>query len=548
MAINAGASRRIIIAIFGSIGLLLAIGDRCAAADDPPAASEDVQERGIGGMPRVMQPVPQNPPSGSSITPMPKVMTPSTPKVTDEAKRVTFSRGETQWISWDYLRTYQPATVATLLSSVKSGAIPASAIAGLVHPNDMQSLLNNPNLVPAASGPQSGPPKFAIQTSAVPSLYSSLPLRSTPGSIDFGPMLVGQSVSSRLHVIAPAAGTMSVVIPDGAFHIRQLISHTGGYRMQQTTVPLANGTTRQAIVSMPIVDQQIAAPPWTIAVKAGQDVEIIIDVTTQRTVKLGEHSSAIQIHHSDGRSTSVPIHARLDGLLYGIGIHMDGLFYVLPGNDLLIPFEWYNDGEQSSATLALENLPTGFTIVTPAPGVTLGKGQRQQSSIVINSGTYITPRDAPVAPLPVLFRVANGPTHLTYTVQIQVVRSWVHQAVGAQAFFDDGERVDVTGFVELRRDGWFLFSGEITSTGVGKGFGISFDSIYRYQVGLVLPRSLTSINVSGSFGHGSLGHSSSTKDTWAQSGMSYDLEKYFIETLQGLSSVEPTIRVTRSTF
>jgi len=146
-------------------------------------------------------------------------------------------------------------------------------------------------------------------------------------------MLVGQTVSGRMHVTAPAAGTMNVVIPDGAFRIRQLISHTGAYRMQNATIPLANGTTRQTIVSVPIVDQQIMVAPWTIAVKAGQDVEIIVDVTTQRTIKLGEHASAVQINHSNGRSTSVPIHARLDGLLFGIGIHMDGLFYVLPGND-----------------------------------------------------------------------------------------------------------------------------------------------------------------------------------------------------------------------
>ena len=380
-----------------------------AQEQSSPGQAEDVQERGVGVIPKVTQPVPQIPPTGNPVTPMPKATVPSTPKVTEEAKRVTFSRSEPQWISWNYLRTYQPAAVGALLSSVKSGAIPASAIAGLAHPSDVQILLNNPNLVPAASGPEPGPPKFAIEASAAASLYASLPIRSTPESIDFGPMLVGQTVSGRMHVTAPAAGTMNVVVPDGAFRIRQLISHTGSYRMQNVTIPLQNGGTRQTIVSVPIVDQQITAAPWTIAVKAGQDVEIIVDVTTQRTIKLGEHASAVQIYHSNGRSTSVPIHARLDGLLYGIGIHVDGLFYVLPGNDLLIPFEWHNEGEQSSATLTLDNLPTGFSVVTQPPGVTLGKGQIQKSSVLINAGTFIAPRDAPVPPLTVLFVLPMAP-------------------------------------------------------------------------------------------------------------------------------------------
>jgi hypothetical protein len=475
---------------------------------------------------------------------MPKVTIPSIPKSTEEAKRVTFSRGETQWISWDYLRTYHPNAVAGLLSSVKSGTLPASAIDGLAHPKDVQVLLNSLPVAPVASSAQPNPQKFPIATVAAPSLYASLPMRCTPENIDFGAMLVGQTVSSRIRVIAPEAGNLSVVIPDGAFRIRQLISQTGSYRMQDVTIPLPNGGTRQTIVSIPIIDQQVMAAPWAIAVKAGQAVEIVVDVTTQRTVKLDEHSSAVQISHSDGRSTSVPIHARLDGLLYGIGIQVDGSFYVLPGNDLLIPFEWYNEGEPSSATLTLDKLPTGFTVVTPPPpSGTLGKGERRKSSVVINSGTYI----APGSFLTVPFRVTNGPTHLTYAVGINVVRTWVHQAVGAQTFFDDGERVDVTGFVEIRRDGWLLFAGEITSTGTGKGFGVSFDSIYRYDVGFVFPNGVN-IYAHGSFGHGSLGHASSTKDTWSESGNSYTLANDFINSARALSYIDPSIRVTRSTF
>jgi hypothetical protein len=539
MVIYPGTSGRVIVTVLSTIGMLFGIGDRCVSADDLPAASEEVQERGFAVTPKVMQPTLPTLPSATPPTQIPKAAIPSVPKTTDEAKRVTFSRGEAQWISWDYLRTNHPATVAALLGSVKSGALSASAVEGLAHPADLQAMLNHLNASPASPTAS----KFPLATVAAPSLYASLPMRCTPENIDFGAMLVGQTVSSRIRVIAPEAGNLNVVIPDGAFRIREVISHTGTYRMQDVTIPLPNGGTRQTIMSVPVVDQQITIAPWAIAVKAGQDVEIVVDVTTQRTIKLGEHSSVVQISHSDGRSTSVPIHAVLTGLMYGIGIRLDGLFYVLPGNDLLIPFEWYNDGEPSSATLTLDNLPTGFTVVTPPPpSGTLGKGQSQKSSLVINSGTYI----APGSLLTVPFRVTNGPTHLTYAVQIVVVRTWVHQSFGGQAFFDDGERVDVTGFLEIRRDGWYLYSGNITSTGTGKGFGISFDSIYRYTVQIVVDS--FGPYAKGSFGHGSLGHASSTEDSWTQSGMSNQIQTDFINAARSMSLIEPMIRVTRSTF
>src|SRR5215475_13001803 len=42
-------------------------------------------------------------------------------KTSDEATRVTFTHSAPQWISWGYLRAYQPAVVSSLLGSVKSG-------------------------------------------------------------------------------------------------------------------------------------------------------------------------------------------------------------------------------------------------------------------------------------------------------------------------------------------------------------------------------------------------------------------------------------------
>lgn len=468
-------------------------------------------------------------------------------KAVEEAKRVVFTRGTPQWVSWGYLRTYQPAMVASLLGSVKSGALAAGTIAGLAHPNDVQILLKNVR-VPPGPGAQPKTSRFSLSTVATAPAYSYLPMRVVPEKIDFGAMLVGQAVSSRVRLISPADGTVRISIPDGAFRIRSVLTHTGEFHTQNVTIPLPNGGTRQTIVMLPTVAQQITAPPWNIPVKAGQDVEAFVDVTTQRNVKLGEHLSEVQVAHSNGRSGSAPIHARLDGLLYGIGINVDGQFYVLPGNDLLIPFEWYNEGEAGTATLTLENLPAGFAVLTPPQGVTLTKGQRQKANVLIHVADFLAKPGGYGTSAVLPFKITNGPTHLTYGINVTVVPPWVHQAVGARAFFSDGEEVDVRGFLELRSDGWFLFSGEITSSGTGKGFGVTFDSIYRYDVGITLPGGFSHA-VHGSFGHGDIGgRSSTTKDTWSESGNNIPLAQNFIANIRGLSNTDPSIHITRSTF
>jgi len=92
--------------IYGYHHILHAVSSLCCVtflyslpvsfADEPSVphqGAEDVQERGVGVIPKVMQPVPQSPPTANPVTPMPKATVPSTPKVTEEAKRVTFSRG-----------------------------------------------------------------------------------------------------------------------------------------------------------------------------------------------------------------------------------------------------------------------------------------------------------------------------------------------------------------------------------------------------------------------------------------------------------------------
>jgi len=514
-------------------------------------------------------PAPQGPAQRVSPTaPLTKQPDPAVQKNIEEAKLVSVQAGAPQLISWGYLRAYEPETLGRMLSDVNAGRLPRTAVAGVVPPAQLDLLLKNaaqsPNVTAATQGlppratgqktnprlegtglnrdvigtAKSGPPAWE------PALRS-MPLRTTPDRLEFGTLMLGQVQYKTVRFIAPQNGEVRVSITDPAFQIRRLRSLNGTFSTQTVPVATATGATIQSVNAIADASQQRTAAPWTIPVRSGEDVEITIDVSRSPSVALGEHPAELRIDLTNSLGAIVPVHARLDGRLYGIGIHVDGDFRALPGRDFMLPFEWLNDGEPGEATLTLDNLPLGFTTPTLVQTVKLGKGERRQGAFVINVSNALLKNNYEFATLNL--KVANGPIRMTYSINVTVVPLWFKTSVNARSRFDDGDEVSISGFIQIRSDGWFQFEGRITSSSLG---GMVATKIYRYDVGISLPAGFNH-TVHGSFGRGTdLGGIASTEGRWIESGVNMSLGTNFLDNSRGLgyAASNPYIKVTKSAF
>ena len=234
-----------------------------------------------------------------------------------------------------------------------------------------------------------------------------------------------------------------------------------------------------------------------------------------------------------------------DRWLYGIGIDVDGNLRVLPGRDFILPFEWLNDGEPSEAMITLENPPVGFSTPTPSQTIRLGKGQRRQGAFLINVSEAVQKSNYDFTTLNL--KIANGPVRLNYSIDVLIYPTWIMRSVVGRTRFSDGEEVTVSGMMQIRSDGWFQFSGQITSSSLG---AMVSGKIYRYDVGISLPGGFGH-TVHGSFGRGSVDDpGANTKHTWSESGMDARLANNFPAAASGLShaALNPYIKVTKSLF
>jgi hypothetical protein len=486
-------------------------------------------------------------------------MSPSTnpPNQVEEAKLVSVNAGTPLWISWGYLRVYQPETLGRILGDVNTGRLPRAAIAGVVPPAQIDTLLKNTaqsasaNKLPSTAGQQDSQVKsgavrqemtsIKTSTGVVPKpVFSVLPLLTSPNRIEFGAIMSGQMQLKTIRFMSPLNGEVRVSISDPAFRIRQLRSLNGTFAMRTVPATLEGGATIQTTHAVPNVTQQRTAPPWAIPVRSGEDVEIAIDVSPSSSVTLGEHQAPLKIELTNSPGATVPVHARLDGRLYGIGIDVAGQFSVLPAKDFILPFEWVNGGEPGEATLTLENPPAGFSTATPVQTVKLGKGEHRQGAFLINVSNALVASEPRQTTLQL--KLVNGANRLSYSLDVTIWPIWLVRSVVGRARFNDGESVDVSGLIQIRNDGWFQFEGNI-------GYGKSA-FIYRYDVGVSVPGAFAH-TVHGSFGRGRcVGCSPNLQDTWAESGNNAILANNFIAAASGLgrAGFNPYIKVTRSVF
>ena len=505
-------------------------------------------------------PAPQGPAQRVSPTaPLTKQPDPAAQKNVEEAKLVSVQGGTPQWISWGYLRANEPETVGRIIGDVNAGRLPRSAVTGVVHPSQLDTVLMSTGQpttgaaagrrLPTGAISQPGPAQAARTPPSsgvgVEPALRSMPLRTTPDRLEFGTMMAGQVQYKTVRFIAPQNGEARVSISDPAFQIRRLRSLNGMFSMQTVPVASATGGTIQTVNAIADASQQRMAPPWTIPVRSGEDVEITIDMSRSPSVALGEHPAELRIDLTNSLGAIVPVHARLDGRLYGIGIQVDGDFRALPGRDFMLPFEWLNDGESGEATLTLDNLPPGFTTATPVQTAKLGKGERRQGAFVINVSNALKKNHVEFVPLNL--KLANGPVRMTYSSNVAIVPLWYRVSVNARSRFDDGDEVRVSGLMQIRSDGWFQFDGQITSSNLGGTFATK---IYRYDVGISLPGGF-SHTVHGSFGRGTEpGGIGSSEGRWVESGISIPLEANFLEASRGMgyAASNPYIKVTKSAF
>jgi hypothetical protein len=467
------------------------------------------------------------------------------------------------------IRANLPAGVfGAMLGDVNAGRLPRAAISGVVPPAQMNAFVKNTdkaspgvavaNKAPTSAMMQKGSAQAATSVNPnvvmakppasggveVMPVIRALPLQTTPDRIEFGSLMLGQAQSKTIRFASPLNGELRVGISDPAFRIRWLRSLTGTFSLQTTPVTLPSGVSLQTVRAVPNVSQSRTAAPWSIPVKAGEDVEIIVDVSRSPSVTLGEHASQLKIDLTNSLGATVPVHARLDGRLYGIGINMDGEFRVLPGRDFLLPFEWVNEGEPGEATITLDNPAAGITTQTPTQTVKLGKGERKQGAFVINVSNITQQPNYAFSTLNL--KVVNGPVRLNYAISIVVYPPWLMRSVVGRSRFNDGEEITVYGSMQIRSDGWFQFDGKITSSALG---GLIATNIYRYDVGISLPGGFNH-TVHGSFGKGGFGSTGSREDKWSESGMNINLANSFIPAASGLQAavMNPYIKVTRSTF
>jgi hypothetical protein len=489
----------------------------------------------------------------------------------EEAKLVSVQPGPAQWISWGYLRAYQPETLGRILGDVNTGRLPRTAVAGVVPAAQLETLLKNTgqpagnaaaerslpsSAITQKSSTQDGGVAIKPNTGAVKTAPSSgaefmpalrsLPFRTTPDRLEFGTLMLGQVQYKTVRFVAPLNGEARVSISDPAFRIRRLRSLNGTFSLQTVPVALATGATIQSVNAVANVSQQRTVPPWTIPVRSGEDVEITIDVSRSPNVTLGEHAAQLRIDLSNSPGALVPVHARLDGRLYGIGINVDGNFQVLLGRDFMLPFEWLNEGEPSEATLTLDNPPPGFSTATPVQTIKLGKGERRSGAFVINVSSALIKNDSYI-PATLNLSLVNGPIRITYGIDVLGYPPWLKKSVNARSRFDDGETVDVYGMMQIRGDGWFQFEGKISTSTTRSATVVT--SIYRYDVGMPLPGGFNH-TVHGSFGKGTFASTGSRSSSWSESGNSPLLANNFIAAASGLqrAAMNPYIKVTRSAF
>lgn len=489
-------------------------------------------------------------------------------KKVEEAKLVSVQRSAPQWISWPYLRAYQPETLGRMLGDVNSGKIPRTAVSGVVPPAQLDLLLKDaalaPNVVaatqglpPTATGQKFNPraevkalnrdvisaAKGAPSSSVawVPALRS-LPFQTNPDRLEFGTLMLGQAQYKTVRFMAPANGEVRVSISDPAFQIRRMRSLNGTFSLQTVPVALATGATIQSVHAVPNATQQRTAAPWSLAVRSGEDVEILVDISRHPSTPMGEHTAQLRVDLTNTLGATVPVHARLDGKLFGIGINVDGSLGVLPGRDFIVPFEWVNDGEPGEATISLENPPVGFSTPTPSQSIKLGKGERRQGAFLINVSNAVQKPNYDFATLNI--KLTNGPVRLNYGIDVLIYPLWLMRSVVGRTRFSDGEEVAVSGMMQIRSDGWFQFSGKINAVSVS---GASA-KVYQYEVGIHLP---------GGFGHTVYGSSGrfaldnpfpNLQQSWSETGMDPRLANNFMAAAKGLSqaALNPYIKVTKS--
>ena len=195
-----------------------------------------------------------------------------------------------------YLRLHQPLYLLDLCRQVKRGELDRQEVEPLVGRNALQALLAMDldalyrTLTAPPPDPGSGPPRSSLWSRILTNGGTGrVPPADLPNALDFHGIQPGGASRRVLHVTVPADGVAEASLPSGSrYRIRGMRRYDGWVLGPAVNEPGSPDdvlwTERSRAVSR-------TQSPWVLAVNAGDDVDIDIDLPVDRSAIPGDEIS-----------------------------------------------------------------------------------------------------------------------------------------------------------------------------------------------------------------------------------------------------------------
>jgi hypothetical protein len=195
-----------------------------------------------------------------------------------------------------YLRRHHPMYLLDLCREVKRGVRDPQEVEPLVGRNALQALLAMDlealyqRLTAAPPDPGSGPPRNTLWHRILTNGGTArVPPADLPDTLDFHGIQPGGSSRRVLHVTVPADGVAEASLPSGSrFRIRGMRSFDGLILGPTVNEP---GSRDDAQWTERSRSASRTRPPWVLAVNAGDDLDVDIELPVDRSAVPGDDIS-----------------------------------------------------------------------------------------------------------------------------------------------------------------------------------------------------------------------------------------------------------------
>jgi hypothetical protein len=397
-----------------------------------------------------------------------------------------------QWVTWDYYRMNHPEVIVGMLHAVKTGALDKSALNGLAPQAQLNTMLkhnwkpttaargltppdiNAPKskqvfdntVTPGASqvvGPNSAAVAGASTTSwqkitGHETSHVLIPTEAQPAQLNFGSEYAGQSRSMDVLLTALGDGQAHARLPKGSpFEIVRLTTYSG-------TIEVRAGGSGQrlsgAMTTVRLPEKVINKAPWSVPVRAGQDVSVTVRFApTRQGPPEGAVTDGLEFSAGGGLA-SVPLNAKCLGVKFGIDASCTlGSVDLLPGADFQIPLALNNAGIKSTISMITTGLPRGIA-VDPF-SATLQKGEARNVYLNCHAGNEAEAAAGQIVTL----RCTNGDVVYDLPIVINVWQPWhdFSAAIGVNG------KMAVFPSIRIRADGTYDISGTVYRVWTGTG-------------------------------------------------------------------------------